>query len=79
MRLGTSIFANLAESIVVEARTSDGRVYQLPVEFAGASGKSYGVDQVNVRLIQELKNAGTVELTIIVAGNHSNGALVKIL
>jgi uncharacterized protein (TIGR03437 family) len=79
VRLGTSIFANLAESIVVEARTSVGRIYQLPVEFAGASGKSYGVDQVNVRLIQELKNAGNVELTIVVAGNRSNGALVKIL
>jgi uncharacterized protein (TIGR03437 family) len=76
--LGTKLFANFAESVSVEARTSGGRIYQLPVEFAGVSGQSYGVDQVNVRLIPELTGAGTVELTIIVAGHRSNGATIKI-
>jgi len=76
--LGTKLFANLAESITVEARTSSGRIHQLPVEFAGVSGQGYGVDQVNVCLIPELKGAGTVELTIIVAGHRSNGAMIKV-
>ena len=79
VRLGTSIFANLAESVAVEARTSDGRVFQLPVEFAGPSGRSYGVDQVNVRLIQELRNVGYVELTIIVGGHRSNTATIQVM
>jgi uncharacterized protein (TIGR03437 family) len=56
VKLGTSIFANLAESVAIEARMSDGRVFQLPVEFAGPSGRNDGVDQVNVRLMRELEN-----------------------
>jgi uncharacterized protein (TIGR03437 family) len=79
VKLGTSIFANLAESVAVEARTSDGRVFQLPVEFVGPSGRRDGVDQVNVRLMRELENAGDVELTLIVAGHRSNAAMVKIM
>ena len=34
---------NLAESVTVEARTSDGRVFTLPVEFAGAQGGLAGL------------------------------------
>jgi len=30
--------ANVAETVLVEAKTVDGRVFQLPVEYAGASG-----------------------------------------
>ena len=77
--LGTSIFPNIAESVVVEARTIDNRTFQLPVEFAGPSGRTWGLDQINVRLIGELKGAGIVELTLIIAGQRSNMALIRIL
>jgi hypothetical protein len=51
---------NLAESVVVEARTSDGRVMQLPVEFAGALGRLPGLDQIDVVLIPDLQGASAV-------------------
>jgi uncharacterized protein (TIGR03437 family) len=76
---GSVIVPNIAESVVVEARTSDNRIFQLPVEFAGPSGRSYGLDQVNVRLISALRGAGTVELTLIIAGHRSNMATIKIV
>jgi uncharacterized protein (TIGR03437 family) len=76
---GVSIFPNIAEFVVVEARTVDNRIFQLPVEFAGPSGRSYGLDQINVRLIGELRGAGKVELTLIVGGQRSNGATIKLM
>jgi uncharacterized protein (TIGR03437 family) len=72
-------FPNLAASVIVEARTSDNRVFQLPVEFVGPSGRSNGLDQINVRLVVELRGAGSVQLTLIVAGQRSNGATIKIV
>jgi uncharacterized protein (TIGR03437 family) len=63
---------NFAESITVEARLSDGRVFNLPVEFAGDQGTIPGLDQVNVILIPELQGAGRVVLTLIVGGQRSN-------
>jgi uncharacterized protein (TIGR03437 family) len=63
---------NLAESVSVEARTSDGRVFMLPVEYAGAQGTLAGLDQVNVVLVPELNGAGTVQLTVIVGSVRSN-------
>jgi uncharacterized protein (TIGR03437 family) len=67
---------NLAESVKVEARLGDGRVYTLPVEFAGAQGLLPGLDQVNVRLIPELKGAGIVQLTLILGGRRSNAPTI---
>jgi uncharacterized protein (TIGR03437 family) len=64
--------ANLAESVAVEARTSDDKVYMLAVEFAGAQGTLAGLDQVNVALASELRGAGSVQLTLVVNGVRSN-------
>jgi uncharacterized protein (TIGR03437 family) len=69
---------NLAESVVVEARTSSGRIVRLPVEFAGAEGMLPGLDQVNVVLLPELRGAGTVELTLIVGAVRSNAPRIRI-
>jgi uncharacterized protein (TIGR03437 family) len=66
------VIENLAESVSVEARTSDGRVFMLPVEYAGAQGALAGLDQVNIALIPELNGAGTVELTVIAGSVRSN-------
>jgi uncharacterized protein (TIGR03437 family) len=76
---GASIFRNIAESVMVEARTTDNRVFQLPVEYVGPSGRSAGLDQINVKLIGELRGAGDVELTIVIAGQRSNMAMIKIM
>ena len=77
VRLGANVIANLAESVTVEAHTQDGRVFSLPVEFAGAQGFP-GLDQVNVVLIPELQGAGIVDLTLIVNGQRSNAPTIVV-
>jgi uncharacterized protein (TIGR03437 family) len=76
---GGSILSNIAESVVVEARTFDNRIFHLPVQFVGSPGPNYELDQINLRLIEDLKGAGSVELTLIIAGQRSNMATIKIL
>ena len=66
------VLPNLAEAVAVEARTSDGRVFMLPVEYAGPQGTLPGLDQVNVLLVPELNGAGTVQLTIVAGSVRSN-------
>ena len=74
--LGSKVRVNFAESVSVEARLADGRVYNLPVEFAGEQGVLPGLDQITVRLITELKGAGAIQLTLIVNGQRSNAPTV---
>jgi uncharacterized protein (TIGR03437 family) len=78
VNVGGVVRPNFAESVAVEARLGDGRVYLLPVEFAGAQGVLPGLDQVNVRLIPELRGAGTVQLTLILGGRRSNAPTIVI-
>jgi uncharacterized protein (TIGR03437 family) len=75
---GGAVQANLAESVAVEARTSDGRVFQLPIEYAGALTHMAGVDQINVILATQLRGAGTVDLTLIVGGQRSNSVQIVV-
>jgi uncharacterized protein (TIGR03437 family) len=72
------ILANLADLVSVEARTADGRVFSLPVEYAGAQGEITGLDQVNVVLVPELLHAGAVQLTIVAGGKRSNNVTIVI-
>jgi uncharacterized protein (TIGR03437 family) len=72
------ILENLAESVTVEARTSGGSVYFLPVEYAGTQGTLVGLDQVNVVLIPELRGAGAVQLTVVAAGVRSNTMTITV-
>jgi uncharacterized protein (TIGR03437 family) len=78
INIGGTLRPNFAESVTVEARLSDGRVFLLPVEFAGAQGVLPGLDQINVILVPELRGAGNVELTINIAGQRSNSPTVFI-
>ena len=73
-----NITKNFAESVTVEARLSDGRVYTLPIEFAGAHGMLPGLDQITVILVPELRGAGTVQLSMIIGGERSNASTVTI-
>jgi uncharacterized protein (TIGR03437 family) len=66
------MLANFAESVVVEARRSNGSVTKLTVEYAGSQGEISGLDQVNVVLPSSLAGAGTVQLTIIINNMRSN-------
>src|ERR1041384_6554691 len=70
--------ANYAEAVQVEARTADGRVFMLPVEFAGANGALRGLDQVTVRLTSDLAGAGDVQITGIAGGRRSNMYIVTL-
>jgi len=72
------VLENLAEAVTVEARTADGRVFNLKVEYAGAQGQLRGVDQVNVVLVPELAGAGNVQLTLVAGGTRSNTLSIKL-
>ncbi|HEV2801811.1 MAG TPA: hypothetical protein VGW12_15150 [Pyrinomonadaceae bacterium] len=73
------VLLNVAEAVTVEARTRDGRLYHLPVEFAGApDSRMPGLDQLIVLLHPEMRAAGAVDLTIIVSGQRSNTATINI-
>jgi uncharacterized protein (TIGR03437 family) len=78
VNIGGKITANFAEAISVEARFGNGRVITLPVEFAGAQGTVPGLDQITVVLTQQLKSAGTVQLTLVVGGRRSAAPTVFI-
>ena len=66
------MLANLAESVTVEARKSNGATISLPVEYAGVQGGLSGLDQVNVVLPSGLAGAGSVQLTVVINGVRSN-------
>jgi uncharacterized protein (TIGR03437 family) len=72
------MLANLAESVVVEARRSNGSVTMLPVEYAGTQGGVSGLDQVNVVLPSGLAGAGSVQLTVVINGVRSNTITVVV-
>ncbi len=78
LSFGNTVLPNFSESIMVEARTSDGRTYLLPVEFAGAQGEIAGMDQINIVLLSELRGAGAVELTVIAGDQRSNRARIVV-
>lgn len=69
---------NFAESVIVEARTSNGSIFRLPVEFAGPLTGLPGLDQLNLVLTRELSRAGSIELTLIIKGQKSNTTSVVI-
>jgi len=75
---GDKVILNLAESVSVEARTGDGRRFNLPVEFMGAQGGFSGLDQLTVVLVPELLHAGGVELAVMVNDQTSNIATINI-
>jgi uncharacterized protein (TIGR03437 family) len=68
------LLENYAEAVTVEARTSAGKVFSLPVEFAGATSMQRGLDEVTIRLIPELAGAGNVQITVVAGGRRSNTA-----
>jgi uncharacterized protein (TIGR03437 family) len=75
---GGAVRVNFAEAVAVEARTGDGRVFLLPVEYAGATGALAGLDQVNAVLIPQLRGAGAVQLTLVVAGQRGNSITINV-
>ncbi|MEJ7711493.1 MAG: hypothetical protein WKF84_16910 [Pyrinomonadaceae bacterium] len=77
VRIGDRVLINLAESVAVEARTADGRVTQLAVEYAGPQGTYLGLDQINVVIPQELREIDRVELTLIVGERRSNSGILS--
>ena len=72
------LLVNLAESVTVEARLSDGRVFNLPVEYAGVQGDQPGIEQVNFILTPELSGAGNVQLTVTAGGRRSNTMTIAV-
>jgi uncharacterized protein (TIGR03437 family) len=69
---------NLAESVTLEARMQDGRIFTLPVAFAGAQGNIRALDECVFALPSQLQGAGNVTLTLIINGESSNSPLILI-
>lgn len=78
VRVGDTVIPNVAESVIVEARLSDGRVVKCAVEFAGATRRMPGLDQVNFILPGSFRATGLVEVTLVVNGIRSNTSFIEV-
>ena len=67
-----------ASVVTAQAEDSQGRVYPLPVEYAGRVPGFSFLTQVNVRLPDELAGRGDVWVSLSVRGVVSNKALVSV-
>jgi hypothetical protein len=76
--VGGALRANVAESVAVEARLPDGRVFNLPLLFAGAQGDIARLDECVFAVIPELQGAGSASLTLIINGERSNAPTIQI-
>lgn len=63
---------NAAAAVRVEMRAMDGRIWRLPVEYAGEAPGFFGLDQVNVVLPPEAAGAGLVEFYLSAESASSN-------
>jgi uncharacterized protein (TIGR03437 family) len=68
---------NYAEQVTVEAKTTNGQIFRVPVEYAGWQGTVRGLDQVSIIVVPELTHQANVQLTIIAAGVRSNTLMVS--
>ena len=64
--------SNVAAYVKLMGRSPDGRLWELPVEYAGPAPGYHGLDQVNAVLPLELDGAGEIQLLAMVGGNLSN-------
>jgi uncharacterized protein (TIGR03437 family) len=78
VKFGNLVLPNISDAISVEAKTTDGTVFQLPVEYAGPQGGTPGLDEVIVVLPADMKGAGSVTLTIVTGSIRSNSVGVMI-
>jgi uncharacterized delta-60 repeat protein len=67
-----------ASVITAQAEDSQQRVFPLTVEYAGKVPRFDWLTQINVRLTDDLENAGDVRLSIRVRGVQSNTVLLTI-
>jgi uncharacterized protein (TIGR03437 family) len=78
VHFGNFLLPNIADAVSVEAKTTDGRVFQLPVEYAGPQGTAPGLDEVIVVLPAGMKGAGSVSVTVVTGSVRSNSVGVTI-
>jgi len=64
--------------IKVQAETAQGGTLELPVEYVDKVSRFFWLTQLNVRLPEELENAGDVWVSIKLRGVPSNKALISI-
>lgn len=67
-----------ASAVTAQAEDPQHGIHPLMVEFVGDVPSLYGVTQVNVRLSDDLTNAGDLRVSIRVHGVPSNKALISI-
>ncbi|MEJ7712884.1 MAG: M12 family metallo-peptidase [Pyrinomonadaceae bacterium] len=56
---------NLAESYLAQAQLTDGRVYELTIEYVGRQGGLAGLDAIIIKLAPQLQGAGRVAILLI--------------
>lgn len=64
--------------VVVEARTANGRLWKLPVEFAGPCPLVPELSQVNFILMSDMTGTGRVQLTLVVNGERGKPVDIKV-
>ncbi len=65
--------------VIVEARTPNGRLWQLPVEFVAPCSLVPELSQVNFILKNEMTGIGHVQLTLIVNGERSKSFDISVV
>lgn len=63
---------NVSSAVTAIVTLGPGRMFSLPVEYAGAAPGFFGLDQVNVVLPADLDNSGAVTLLINAEGTTAN-------
>jgi len=67
-----------ASAVAVQVEDAQHRLYNLPVEFVGKVPNHDWLTEIVVRLSDDLRNAGDVQIGITYAGRSSNRALLSI-
>ena len=67
-----------AAAVMVKATTADGSELELPVEYFGPAPGFFGLDQLNVVLVEELNGAGTVAVQAVADAIGSNTVTIEI-
>jgi uncharacterized protein (TIGR03437 family) len=64
--------------LAAQAETAQRATIQLPIEYVGKVPRFFWLTQLNVRLPEELENAGDVWVSLKLRGAPSNKALISV-
>jgi len=69
---------NVYDKVLIEGTDAAGKVWNLPVEYAGPAPGFFGLDQVNALLPAELDGLGALGVTILAESTESNRVTITV-